>query len=97
MKVLGKLESPNGITNHLYSPSGVLKAVFHSSPLLILILWEPLLKSILEKPGLKSAYHPITGFKIDDVILMMATHILHDQSFFGLANAGTTHGLLLYV
>jgi hypothetical protein len=33
IKVLGALVNPKGITNHLYKPNMVLKAVFHySSP-----------------------------------------------------------------
>ena len=58
MKVLGALDSPKCITNHSYSPSLVLNAVFHSSPSQILIWWYPLLRSILEKimaPGIRSS------------------------------------------
>ena len=39
MKVLGALDRPNDITNHLYNPSKVLKIVFHSFPGRIRILW----------------------------------------------------------
>lgn len=48
IKILGEFEMPNGITNHSYKPSFVLKAVFHSSPGQILILWKALYRSILE-------------------------------------------------
>ena len=48
IKVLEAFVKPNGITNHSYKPSFVLKVVFHSSPSLILIWWYPLFKSMLE-------------------------------------------------
>jgi len=37
MKVLGALDSPKGMAIHSYNPSGVLKAIFHSSPVLMRI------------------------------------------------------------
>ena len=39
MKVLGALVKPNGITNHSYSPNFVLNAVFHPSPVFILMTY----------------------------------------------------------
>lgn len=47
MKVQGALVCTNGIANHSYELSFILKAILHSSPLRILIWWYPLLKSIL--------------------------------------------------
>ena len=48
-KVAGALQSPKVITNDSYSPSGVLKAVFHSSPSRIHILLYPQRTSSLVK------------------------------------------------
>ena len=61
MKVAGALERPNSITTHSNKSSFVLKAVFHSSPSLILIWWYPFRRSILEKalaPDKQSSSHP---------------------------------------
>jgi len=49
MKVLGALNKANGKIRHSHNSFLVLKAVFHSSPSLILIWRYPLSKSIVEK------------------------------------------------
>ena len=103
IKVLGALESPNGITSHSKRPSFVLKAVFHSSPGLILIWRYPLLKSILEKisaPPSWSRRSLILGmgnlyFTAILLIALLSTHILQLPSFFGVNKAETAHGLKL--
>ena len=40
-KVAGELVIPKGITVNSYSPRFVMKAVFHSSPGLMRMLWKP--------------------------------------------------------
>lgn len=48
MKVLGALDRPNSLINHSYSPSFVLKVVFHSSTSKIRIWWYPLPRLFFE-------------------------------------------------
>ena len=103
MKVLGVLDSPNGITNHLYKPSFVLKVVSHSSLGLIRIWWYPLLKLIFEKILELASMSSISsnqgmGNRYLMVIFLMARlsmHIRQVPSFFGTNMAGTTQGLIL--
>ena len=103
MKVLGALDNPNGITIHSYSPSLVVKAIFHSSPSQIWIWWYPLRKSILlkylasdstsillSKCGIGNRY-----LMVILLIYMLSVYILHVLSFFRVNNAGTTHGVMI--
>src|SRR5215831_9403477 len=100
MKVLGALVRPKGITNHSYKPNLVLKAVFHSSPSLILIWWYPLLRSIFVKITAPCNSSNISsrrgiGWRYFTVILFMARqsmHILQELSGFGTNNTGIAHG-----
>ena len=103
MKVIGALDSMNGITIHSYSPSLVLKAVFHSSPSRIWIWCYPLRKSILLK-YLALDSTPIMSSKsgignryliLILLIALIFVHVLHVLSFFRVNNAGTTHGLMI--
>ena len=103
MKLLGALDNPNGITIHSYSPSLVLKAVFHSPHSRIRIWWYPLRKSIflkylaLASTSIMLSKHGIGNQYLMVILLiaLLSVHILHVLSFLGDNNVGTTQGLML--
>ena len=84
MKVLGALDSPNGITNHSYNPSLVLNAVFYSSTGRILIWWYPLLRSILEKtltPDIRSSISSRRGMgKWYLTVILLIVRTIHTHT-----------------
>ena len=87
MKVAEALDRPNVITTHSNKPSFVLKAVFHSSPSLILIWRYPLRSSILEKTlasDKQSSKSSIlgSGYRYLTVILLIALESMHNLHVF---------------
>ena len=104
IKVISALDNPNGMANHSYNPSFVLKDIFHSSPSLILVWWYPLFKSSFENhiaPLRKSIMSSILGngnlyLIVILLISLESVHILHSPSFFGVSTAGTAHGIRLF-